>query len=109
MSESRALAVLEVLVHLTNTLPDRYVIGSAEIPDDLAMDVTEFELGENWQTPVPRGAGAYTPHWRRMDSKRTFCRASGPLGNCVRNQSHPEPGAPGLLTNPVRRSSPVPF
>jgi RES domain-containing protein len=53
MSESRALAVLEVLVHLTNTLPDKYVIGSAEIPDDLARDVSEFELGDNWQTPLP--------------------------------------------------------
>jgi len=29
MSESRALAVLEVLVHLTNIWPDKYVIGSA--------------------------------------------------------------------------------
>jgi len=53
MSESRALAVLEVLVHFTNTLPDKYVIGSAEIPDDLAMDVSEVELGDNWQTPLP--------------------------------------------------------
>jgi len=52
-SESRALAVLEVLVHLTISLPDKYVIGSAEIPDDLAMDVTDGELGDDWQTSVP--------------------------------------------------------
>jgi len=53
MSESRALAVLEVLVHLTNTLPDKCVIGSAEIPGDLAIDVSAVELGDNWQTPLP--------------------------------------------------------
>jgi RES domain-containing protein len=52
MSESRALAVLEVLVHLTGTLPDKYVIGSAEIPDELAVGVSETELEENWQTPL---------------------------------------------------------
>jgi len=53
MSESRALGVLEVLVHLTHTLPDKYVIGSAEIPDDLAIDVSGVELGDGWQTPLP--------------------------------------------------------
>jgi hypothetical protein len=41
MRESRALAVLEMLVHLTKTLPDKYVVGSAEIPDDLAKDVSD--------------------------------------------------------------------
>jgi RES domain-containing protein len=52
MSESRALAVLDVLVHLTKTLPDKYVIGSAEIPGDLVADVSDVEFGDNWQTPV---------------------------------------------------------
>jgi len=33
--------------------PDKYLIGSAEIPDDLAIDVPEVELGDNWQTPLP--------------------------------------------------------
>ena len=52
MSENRSLAVLEVLVHLTHTLPDKYVIGSAEIPDDLAMDVPDVGLGDSWETSV---------------------------------------------------------
>jgi hypothetical protein len=35
MSENHSLAVLEVLVHLSGTLPDKYVLGSADIPDNL--------------------------------------------------------------------------
>jgi RES domain-containing protein len=44
---------LEVLVHLAIELPDRYVMGGAEIPGDLetAM-VSEIELPAGWQTPI---------------------------------------------------------
>jgi hypothetical protein len=34
MSENRSLAVLEILVHLSDVLPDKYVLGSADLPDD---------------------------------------------------------------------------
>ena len=34
MSENRSLAVLEVLVHLSGTLPDKYLLGAADIPDE---------------------------------------------------------------------------
>jgi len=33
MTENRPIAVLEILVHLSASLPDRYVLGAADIPD----------------------------------------------------------------------------
>ena len=54
MSESRALAVLEILVHLTIEIPDKYLLGGAEIPVDLEIEtVPENELPAGWQTPIP--------------------------------------------------------
>ena len=51
MSESRALSVLEVIVHLTDTLPDKYVLGEAEIPDDLIFEtIFEATLPWDWKT-----------------------------------------------------------
>lgn len=51
LSENRALCVLEVLVHLTDTLPDKYVLGEAAIPDDLAYEeVRESTLSSEWKT-----------------------------------------------------------
>ena len=51
MSENRALCVLEVLVHLTDTLPDKYVLGQADIPNDLSYEtVEESALPPNWKT-----------------------------------------------------------
>jgi RES domain-containing protein len=53
MSESRALAVLEVLVHLAIEIPDKYVMGEAELPWDLeTVTVSESELPTGWQTPI---------------------------------------------------------
>ena len=55
MSENRSLAVLEVLVHLSASLPDRYVLGAASIPDDVAVEVLdESQLPANWSTLDPR-------------------------------------------------------
>ena len=54
MSENRSLAVLEVLVHLSSTLPDRYVLGTADIPDDLAIEKVAYEdLPDKWSTLSP--------------------------------------------------------
>jgi RES domain-containing protein len=51
MSENRSLSVLEVLVHLTDTLPDKFVLGAAEIPDDVSREeLPESELPPTWQT-----------------------------------------------------------
>ncbi len=51
MSENRSLSVLKVLVHLTDTLPDKFVLGAAEIPDEISYQIVrDAELPVNWQT-----------------------------------------------------------
>jgi RES domain-containing protein len=51
MSENRSLSVLEVLVHLTDTLPDKFVLGSAEISDEISREtLSDAELPADWQT-----------------------------------------------------------
>lgn len=55
MSENRSLAVLEILVHLSASLPDRYVLGVASILDDIAVEfLDESRLLANWSTLDPR-------------------------------------------------------
>lgn len=58
LSENRSLSVLEVLVHLTDTLPDKFVLGSAEVPDGVSCEpVHEPALPSDWQTLVVRRQG----------------------------------------------------
>ena len=55
MSENRSLAVLEILVHLSSSLPDRYLLGTADFPCDLAVQtVNQASLPANWATLDPR-------------------------------------------------------
>jgi RES domain-containing protein len=67
MSENRSLALVEILVHLSSVIPDRYVLGAAEIPDDLDVDhITESELASNWATLDPShqsATRAIGDHW----------------------------------------------
>ncbi len=50
-SENRSLTVLEILVHLSDVLPDKYVLASADLPEALAIEsVSEQELLDNWAT-----------------------------------------------------------
>jgi RES domain-containing protein len=50
-SENRSLAVLEILVHLSSSLPDKFLLGVADIPDDIPIEKVEVEgLPENWGT-----------------------------------------------------------
>jgi RES domain-containing protein len=59
MSENRSLALVGILVHLSSVIPDRYVLGAAEIPDDLAVDhVAESELPSNWAMLDPSDQSA---------------------------------------------------
>jgi RES domain-containing protein len=47
-----------VLVHLTDTLPDKFVLGSAEVPDGVSCEpVHEPALPSDWQTLVVRRQG----------------------------------------------------
>ena len=55
MSENRSLAVLEILVHLSASIPDRYVLGMAEVPEGLLVEVVnEDGLPQSWSTLGPR-------------------------------------------------------
>jgi RES domain-containing protein len=40
-SENRSLAILEVLAHLSDLLPDGYVLGVAALPADITPDVLD--------------------------------------------------------------------
>jgi hypothetical protein len=54
MSENRSLAVLEVLVHLSGVLPDKYLLGSADIPDNMPVErIVDEDLPEAWSTLIP--------------------------------------------------------
>src|SRR5438132_11802268 len=55
MSENRSLAVHEVLVHLSGTLPDKYLLGAADIPEDVAIArIADEDLPEGWSAVSPR-------------------------------------------------------
>jgi len=54
MSENRSLAVLEVLVHLSGVLPDKYFLGWADIPDNVPVErIIDDELPAAWSTLIP--------------------------------------------------------
>lgn len=54
MSENRSLAVLEVLVHVSASLPDRYLLGMADLPPGLPIEeVNDDRLPDNWATLDP--------------------------------------------------------
>src|SRR5215471_13901828 len=54
LSENRSLAVLEVLVHLSGVLPDKYFLGSAHIPDNMPVErIVDEDLPEAWPTLIP--------------------------------------------------------
>jgi RES domain-containing protein len=95
MSESRALAVLEVLVHLAVEIPDKYVIGIADIPADLEIStVSDRELLSGWRTPlssqqmVTRQIG---DNWARNDKSAVLSVPSVIVDerNFVLNPAHP--------------------
>lgn len=51
MSENRSLAVLEILVHLSTLIPDRFVLGMADISADTSLEVLdESRLPASWST-----------------------------------------------------------
>jgi len=51
MSENRSLAALEVLVHLSGTLPDKYILGAADIAEDVAIErMADQDLPKGWST-----------------------------------------------------------
>jgi hypothetical protein len=55
MSEKRSLAVLEILVHLSSSLPDRYVLVVADIPDNISIEKAD-QLCRAGPVPLRRSA-----------------------------------------------------
>lgn len=108
MSENRSLAVLEILVHLSLSLPDKYVLGAADIPDDIPVEKVDATcLPENWATLNPREQLAT----RRIGDEWVGQRKSAVLAvpsvivgerNYVLNPAHPDFGR-------ISFAEPVPF
>ena len=95
MSENRSLAVLEILVHLSDVLPDN-VLGSADLPDDVSPEIlTDKELPENWATLVV-GEQYTTRHlgdeWLRRGNSAALSVPSVTSGerNFLLNPEHPQ-------------------
>jgi RES domain-containing protein len=107
-SENRALAVLEILVHLSAELPDKYLLGAAEIPDDISFEqLAPEDLPAAWATVDP-GSQLAT---RRLGDEWVVSRRSAVLAvpsvilgerNYVLNPAHPDFGR-------IVFAKPVPF
>jgi RES domain-containing protein len=108
MSENRSLAVLEILVHLSASLPDRYILGAADIPDDDTVEILdESRLSVNWSTFDPReqeGTRRIGDEWAAQQRSVILSVPSVILGerNYVINPAHPNFGR-------VAFAEPVPF
>ena len=96
MSENRSLSVLEILVHLSSSLPDKYVLGAADIPDDIPIEkVNPDDLPENWLTLNPREQLATRrlgDEWVERRQSATLAVPSVIVGelNYLLNPAHPD-------------------
>ena len=96
MSENRSLAVLEILVHLSDVLPDKYVLGSADLPDYVSPEIlTDKELPENWATLVvgeQRTTRQLGDEWLRRGNSAVLSVPSVTSGerNFLLNPEHPQ-------------------
>ncbi len=108
MSENRSLAVLEILVHLSSSIPDRYVLGMAEIAEDIAIEVVEQSgLRPNWSTLDPREqflTKVTGDEWVRQQRTSILAVPSVVAGerNYLLNPAHPD-------FSRIRFADPVPF
>jgi RES domain-containing protein len=96
MSENRSLAVLEILVHLSGTLPDKYLLGSADIPDNLPIErIAEQDLPDRWSTLAPGEQSATRrlgDAWVERQRSAVLSVPSVIVGerNFVLNPAHPD-------------------
>ena len=96
MSENRSLLILEVLVHLTDTLPDKYVLGAAQIPDDVLCEaLNEHDLPPNWATLSARNQDATRrigDLWAQSQRSAVLLVPSVVIGekNLILNPEHPD-------------------
>jgi len=96
MSENRSLAVLEILVRLSAALPDRYVLGAADIPDNTFVEILDdVRLPANWSTLDPRDqqlTRQIGDEWVAQQRSAVLSVPSVILGerNYVLNPAHPD-------------------
>jgi RES domain-containing protein len=107
LSESRALSVLETLVHLSGEVPEKYVLGSAEFPERLAETVSGAALPLSWKTAIPAEqtfTKAVGDNWVRARTSAVLSVPSVIVGerNFLMNPAHPDYGS-------VVFSTPQPF
>ena len=95
-SENRSLAVLEILVHLSDVLPDKYVLASADLPEALSIEsVTLQELPDNWGTlnvAEQQATREIGDQWLRLGRSAVLAIPSVVSGerNFLLNPSHAE-------------------
>jgi RES domain-containing protein len=108
MSENRSLPVLEILAHLSDVLPDKYVLGLADIPDHISPEfLTDRDLPEKWATLEVEEQGATRrlgDNWLMRKSSVALSIPSVTSGerNFLLNPEHPQ-------FRDLRFHSPVPF
>jgi len=56
LAESRAMAVMEVLVHLRSDEVDKpFVLATFDVPDDKIKNISVLDLPKNWRDPQAAG------------------------------------------------------
>ena len=101
-SDSSALAVLEVLVHLDDAaLLSAYSLVAASLPDDLVEDLDRSRLPANWNaSPVPPDVQAIGDAWLHSAHSLALRVPSAivPGGtNLLIDPAHPDFGRFGVL------------
>ena len=108
MRENRSLAVLEILAHLPEVLPDKYMLGSADLTDGISLEVlTDRDLPENWATLDVEEQGATRQlgdDWLRRKSSVVLSIPSVTSGerNFLLDPEHPR-------FRDIRFHDPIPF
>ena len=103
LSENRSLAVLEVLVHLSNVIPDKYLLGTAEIPNDISIEhVKDGDLPGNWAALDPREQPATRRIGDHWVEQRPHGNSFGPIRHRRRKELRAESGPSRFSTNSVR-------
>ena len=108
MSENRSLAVLEIHVHLSSSLPDKYVLGVADIRDEIPIEKVDIDkLPQNWATLDSREqlpTRRIGDEWVERRKSAVLAVPSVVVGelNYVLNPTHPD-------FVRIRFTEPVPF
>ncbi len=106
-ASSRALAILEVLVHVSREqAPTDYVFVQAELPDDAIEPLDPGELPAGWQAePPPAELHLIGDEWVRSNRSLALRVPSAVVpeeANYLVNPSHPRAGEIRIVGTPAR-------